>query len=296
MDQTVVSVDPFRCRVWTMHGRQEETVNEETCADEIGSFRKAGQRKPALGRRVCDDPSYDIEIIAGTRRLFVARYLKVNLIVDLRDISDREAAIESEIENLFRKDVSPYERGKGYARWLSAGLFASQGDLASALNVSASQVSRLLKLAKLPPVIVSAFDTALDIREGWGVRLAKALADPSRRTPVIRAARNIAARSERPAAGEVYRELLASAAPTVPGGHKTGGVLHDRVVMGNDGAPLFRIRYHQDGVALLLPLERASAKTLDTIQRAVADILIASLSTEVAHRERSEVLLHSAMT
>jgi len=70
MDPTVVSVDPFRCRVWSMHERQEETVNEETCADEIESFRRSGQRKPVLGRRACDDPAYDIEILAGTRRLF----------------------------------------------------------------------------------------------------------------------------------------------------------------------------------------------------------------------------------
>jgi len=277
-----------------MHERQEETVDERTCANEIESIRQSGQRKPAMGRRVCDDPSYDVEIITGTRRLFVARHLKIDLLVEIREISDREAAIESAIENSCRRDVSPYERGKGYATWLSGGLFASQEDLATSLKVSASQVSRLLKLSKLPPVIVSAFETALEIREGWGVKLANVLADPARRIPMIRAARNIAARSERPRAGEVYRELLASAAPTAPGGRKTGRVLHDQVVMGEDGSPLFRIRYHQNEIALLLPLDLASAKTLDSIQRAVINILTASVSS-VAHSRGHADKLPSAM-
>jgi len=287
MDSPVKSVDPFRCRVWSMHGRQEEDVDEASCAEEIKSIKECGQRNPAAGRTVHDDPDCDVEIITGTRRLFIARHLKISLIVAIREFSDLEAIVEMEIENRLRKDLSPYERGMSYARWLRGKYFTSQEELANKLHVSASQVSRLLTLAHLPTVILNAFGKPVEIREGWGVKLMRILEDPARRDSTIRAARHIAARSERSSASEVYRELMASAAPTVPGGRKTGRVLHDQVVAGEDGTPLFKIRHHQDEIALLLPMDRTSASTLDAIQRAVADILIASTNALVPSTRHS---------
>jgi hypothetical protein len=47
-----VWVDPFRCRMWSLHDRMEEYLNEETCRAEIQSFLKNGQLIPVLGRRL----------------------------------------------------------------------------------------------------------------------------------------------------------------------------------------------------------------------------------------------------
>jgi ParB family chromosome partitioning protein len=278
--ESCASVDPFRCRVWSMHDRLEDHISEENCADEIESFSEHGQRSRVLGRPVCDDPDYDVEVICGARRLFVARLLKMHLLVEMRELSDKEAIIAMHIENCLRKEISPYERGLGYLRWLRGGYFASQDEMAAALKVSTSQVSRLLKLARLPSVIVNAFGSAIDIRENWGAKLTEVLEDPARKEPTIRAARSIAADSARLMPHEVYRQLLASAAPTEPGGRKAIPVPHDQVIEGKDGAPLFRIRHQRDSIALLLPVDKTSAKTLDTIQRAVARILTAS-ATEI---------------
>src|ERR1700680_1284415 len=177
----VVSISPFRCRMWALHDRLEAGITAETCKSEIASFLKHGQLVPALGRPVNGDPDCDIELIYGARRLFVSRHINRSLRVELREMWDREAIIAMDIENRQRADVSPYERAISYAACLRAGHFGSQQELARALKISASQVSRLLSLAKLPAVVVNAFATPFDICEGWGVDLIERMIDPVHR-------------------------------------------------------------------------------------------------------------------
>lgn len=288
-----MEVDPFRCRVWHLHDRLEEHITEETCREEIKSFLDHGQLVPALGRPLRNDPDHDIEIIYGARRLFVARHINKPLLVELRQLSDRDAFIAMDLENRQRKDISPYERGISYSRWLRLGCFKSQDDIAETLGVSASQISRLLKLAKLPTVIVDAFPDAGGICETWGQHLADMLEGPETRRVTIQAARLIAEISPKPPAREVYRRLLCSATQ----GRKLRRTAHDRVVKGPDGAPLFRVRQQVDSVSLILPFERVSESVLDRIQRAVTSILekgrggdisIEEEETLMARRELSE--------
>jgi len=133
--------------MWALHDRLEQYVTEGSCRGEIDSILKHGQQSPVLGRRVLDDHNYDVELIYGARRLFVARHVNKQIAVDLRDLSDHDAIIAMDIENRLRKDISPYERALSYARWLRTNHFGSQDEIVHALKVSASQVSRLLKLA-----------------------------------------------------------------------------------------------------------------------------------------------------
>src|SRR5689334_1689624 len=120
---SIISVNPFRCRVWSLHSRADECLTEESCKTEIESFEKHGQLVPVLGRRIRDNSNYDIELIYGARRLFVACYLNQPLRVDVRTISDRDGIIAMDLENRLRKDISAYERGASYARWLRDGHF-----------------------------------------------------------------------------------------------------------------------------------------------------------------------------
>ena len=262
-----VSVDPFRCRVWALHDRLEECVTEETCRGEIDSFLMHGQKIPALGRPLHGDA--DFEIIYGARRLFVARHLNIPLLLELRELSDREAIIAMDIENRQRLDVSPYERGLSYSRWLAAGYFSSQEELAREFKVSQAQVSRLLKLAKLPAVVVNAFANPRDMREEWGLGLSETLSDDRTRHSTIRQARVIAALESRPPAREVFRQLLAAAAY----GPKVRAKRHDDVIHDEDGRPLFRIRQQPSAIAVLLPAGEVSAKCLKEIQQAITRIM-----------------------
>jgi hypothetical protein len=210
-----------------------------------------------------------VELIYGARRLFVARHINVPLLVELREMTDREAILAMDIENRQRSDVSAYERGLSYARWMRSGHFRSQDEIARALKVSASQVSRLLKLGQLPPVIVEAFDSPTSICEGWGLEMAQVLEDPERRTAMIRAARRIGSSSTRPPAREVFRQLMSP----VTNGRRVRKPSHDEVVKDLSGKPMFRIRHQSNSIAFVLPVERVAPDVLDNLRQAISRVL-----------------------
>ena len=266
----VVSIDPFRARMWSLHDRCEEHVSEETCRVEIDSFEKHGQLVPALGRALGGDPDYDVELVYGARRLFVARHLNMRLLVELREMSDREALIAMDIENRHRMDISPYERAASYARWLSRGYFGSQDEIARAVKISPSRISRLLRMARLPSVIVGAFKSPLEIRETWGLHIMDVLDDPQRRQHTIQAARALSALNRRPSAKAVYRKLIAASVH----GRQPKPAARVETVRDEAGAPLFRIRQLSSSVALEVPCERLSAGTMAEIRAALAGILL----------------------
>lgn len=265
----ITSVNPFRCRPWEFHDRLEQTVSESNCRAEIESFLKHGQLVPAVGRAIQGDPDYDIEIICGFRRLFVARHLNKPLLVELRQMSDAEAFIAMDIENRHRRDVSPYERGLSYLTCLRQKLYRSQEDIARALKVSPSQVSRLIKLAQLPSVIISAFRSPADLCESWAQDLEEVLSEPKSRERICARAREVAAMRVRPEPRAIMRELLRAAAP----GRKAKVPQHDVVVTDRGGKSLFRIRHLANTIALILPVERMTANRLAQIRSMVVELL-----------------------
>ena len=267
--QRVISVNPFRCQMWPLHDRIEHYITEETCRAEIESFTKHGQLVSVLGRELKDDPNYDIELIYGARRLFVARHLNKPLAVEVREISDREALIAMDIENRQRVDISSYERGMSYASWLRSAHFQSQDEIARALKISSSKVSRLLKLARLPSVVVDAFRSPAEICEGWGLDLMDALDDPQRRPAVLRKARELRAAEPRRCGRDVYRLLM-----TAPGlREKLKRRERTEVVKDLHGNPLFRLRQQTSAIAIVVPTSRMSARALEQIRLSIVRIL-----------------------
>jgi len=262
-------MNPFRCRMWDLHDRLEHIIDENSCREEINSFSKHGQLIPALGRPLGNDPDHDIELICGARRLFVARHLNAKLLLEVREMSDRDALIAMDIENRQRRDISPYERSLSFARWLRTGHFESQEDLAKALKISQSQVSRLLTLARLPSAVVGAFASPLEIREGWGVDLTGVLQDAAKRETTIARARALASASPRLPAAEVYRRLMAAAVT----GRKVRAKAHDEVVTGVGGTPLFRVRVQKKHICILLSKEQVDQDLLDAIRDGLRDML-----------------------
>jgi len=271
---TIKLMSPFRCRMWELHDRLDAHINETTCRAEIASFAGHGQMVAALGRTLQGDAGHDVELITGARRLFVARHLNKPLAVELRTLTDKEALIAMDTENRLRKDISPYERALSYARWLRSGYFKSQDEIARALKVSPSQVSRILKLAQLPAVIVQAFGNPTEIREEWGRGILAKLDDRAARQALVDTARSIVVNPERLKPNEVYRKLLNGAAK----GRKLRPKHHDVVVRAANGEALFRIRHRRDTVALLLPFESVAEGTLRDISDAVAKLLQAAIA------------------
>ncbi len=269
---TVSLVSPFRCRMWDLHDRNENELTEASCRNEIESFTSTGQLVPVLGRPLLNDPGYDVELIFGARRLFVARHLNLPLAVDIRPMTDREGIMAMDAENRLRVDVSPYERGRCYSRLLQGKHFASQEDLASTLNISASQVSRLLRVARLPTVIVNAFSTSASIRETWGLALIDIWEDPERQPALARRARALGSVTPRLPPEEVYKELLTARI----GERRRKAPSHDEVVKDTDGSPLFRVRRHCDSVSIVLPMTKVPDSALKQVLNAVKSSLQAT--------------------
>jgi ParB family chromosome partitioning protein len=267
--------------MWDGHARLEEHINEETCRDEIESFTLHGQKIPVLARPYKSDTTHDFELIYGARRLFVARLLNVPLLLESKELTDREATVALDIENRQRKELSPYERGRSYQAWLRAGIFSSQDELARALNLSNSQVSRLLRLAQLPSVVVGAFASPVDICENWGRMLVDIWKDPPKQRALTAAARAIAKEPEPLPAPTVFRRLIAAPNGSDPRRGSAQSDSHDEVVKDAQGNPLFRIRHHRRDTALLLPTMSVPAHVLSAIKDEVAGIL---------HRANSETV------
>jgi ParB family chromosome partitioning protein len=269
---SVSMMNPFRCRMWEFHDRLALHISERTCRAEIRSFTAHGQFVAVLGRPLRGDPDHEVELITGARRLFVARLLNKPIAVELRTLNDKEALIAMDTENRLRRDISPYERALSYTRWIRSGHFKSQDDIARALKISSSQVSRVLRLAHLPTAIIRAFDNPTELRENWAARLLDRLKDPGARQSLLEAARSLSAQAERAPAKEVYRRLISASSK----GRKFEPRHHDVVVRNDNGAPLFRIRHRRDSVALLLPLDAVAERTMRHITTAVTEILQAA--------------------
>jgi ParB family transcriptional regulator, chromosome partitioning protein len=271
--KNIMEVSAFRCRVWDKHERLEEYVTEDSCRDEIASVTTHGQIIPALGRPVRGDPKHDYEIICGTRRLFIARHLNLPLLLEVRQLSDQEAVASIEIENRLRRNLSPYERGKTYTQWLRARIYRSQEELARAVMISPAQVCRLIKLAQLPSVIVSAFETPMAICETWGASLLDAWNDPIRHELILARARAIAREGKRPDAEVVYARLLAASGCIPRCASRSLGVSRDDVVKDDRGQALFRIKYHRHAIAFVLTSDSVSPGIMNEIRAALSVIL-----------------------
>jgi ParB family chromosome partitioning protein len=229
-----------------------------------------------MGRRLSNDADFDVELIYGARRLFIARHLNMPLLVEERELTDAQAIVAMHSENRNRRDVSPYERGLSYMRWLRSGHFSSQEHISKALGVSPSQVSRMLRIAKLPSVIVGAFPSPLDICESWGLELIAAWDDPERRPHLSNRARALAGSGEQLPGRTVFRELMAASLP----GRKLPRSQRDEVVKSAAGETLFRIKRNARAVALVVPLGSASPANLAFIRSSVAAILEGSSRPE----------------
>lgn len=274
----IEKVEPAKCTLWQFHERFGDELTDESCKELVGSIQRHGQRHPALGRRVAGTPGKTVELIYGGRRLFAAAQLGVKLLVDVRDLDDREAIVEMEVENRLRADISPYERGLSYRRWLNAHLFASQSELAKELGVSEAQVSRLLRYAELPAAIVGAFKAVQSIREEWAVVLAKTCQDPGRRAGILRRAREIS-QDDRCHPPQVIFRRLVSAAPLIG---RAGARQRDEIVKGPSGKPIYRVAVRASSVHFIVPRDRLSEELVQELKRQLTSTLEQGLGGRMA--------------
>jgi ParB family transcriptional regulator, chromosome partitioning protein len=202
--ETVLSVDPKRCRGWKYHNRTASWYTRERCEDLITSIPKDGQQEPALARRLTGDGNFDYELIYGMRRRYACEVTNTKLKVRVVEASDSQAAILMHLENADRQDITPMERAVSFQVQLDGKLFPTQEALANALNVSKGQVTKMLKAAQLlsyAPIANLLTDrSAVPIEQAY--KLATLMDRPGAKDVVLQAAKNLARRE-----GEGGRDL-----------------------------------------------------------------------------------------
>lgn len=285
-------LSPSACIMWELHHRLGEEISLETCGQLIESIRANGQRLSVLGRPSSRKDGPAIELIYGARRLFAAKTLGISILVDVRPVDDRTALIEMDVENRLRTDITPYERGLSYRRWLANGIFKTQAELSKALAISEAQVSRLLCFAELPAVVVGAFQSPSAIREEWAVVLAKQCRDAERRSVILRRAREHARAPQPRPAPHVFASL------TEDGGLSRKPGDRDKVVKDATGAPLMRVAFRTDAVHFIIPRGRLSDDVVDMITERLRGELEATAMTDLDEAEegcRTPTLVRRAM-
>jgi ParB family chromosome partitioning protein len=212
--ETVLSVEPKRCRGWKYHNRTTAWYTPERCEDLIRSIPKDGQQEPALARRLVGDPEFDYELIYGMRRRYACEVTNTKLKVRVVDIDDSQAAVLMHLENADRQDITPMERALSFQTQLDARVFATQDALATALNVSKGQVAKMLKATQLlnhGAIAALLLDrSAIPVDQAY--KLASLMERPGAKDVVLQAAKNLARREEESVrdARSILKALLSS--------------------------------------------------------------------------------------
>jgi ParB family chromosome partitioning protein len=124
-------------------------------AELAASIRRHGVLEPLLVRPLANDaggaPSY--QLIAGERRFHAAVEAGLTEVPCIEmTVSDREALELALIENLQRKDLTPFEEAEGYRTLVEKYGYAHE-DVADAVGKARSSVTEALRLLDIPPAI-----------------------------------------------------------------------------------------------------------------------------------------------
>ena len=157
-------------------------------------------------------------MVAGHRRLRAALELdretpagfRILALLDEQAAELKSIAMKMFRENKVRKDLTPYEYGRMFQKWIDAGVFKTQSEIAAATRLSQPSVSVYTAVYQLPKEIHQAFGDPGVIAMRWVQELAKALKDHERET--LARAREIARLNPRPEPQAVFEALLADIA------------------------------------------------------------------------------------
>ena len=164
-DVRLYLVPPSRVRMWKDHNRRYDLLNESRCADLLESFTRTGKQEFAvIVRKVTDEEGIDFELVCGARRHWTANHLGWDLLVEVRELTDRQAFTLQDVENRDREDISDYERATDYRQALGKYFNSNQAQMAQFLEVDRSNFKKFLDLADLPKAIVNAYGDLRDLK------------------------------------------------------------------------------------------------------------------------------------
>lgn len=225
-----VQLDPQKVRASRWANRHEASFSTPAFARLKESIAHAGgNTQPILVRQVQND---DYELAFGHRRhrACLELGLRVQSVVWNCPMSDMDLFLSMERENREREDLSAYEQGSSYLAALEAGLFPSQRRLAETLDVSHTWIRKTMMVARLPPKIIRAFASPLEVQPKHAEQINAALdRDPDL---VVSRADRLSRGAVRLTAAQVVAHLTGRQSespisiPVTVGGHEVGTCRH----------------------------------------------------------------------
>lgn len=158
------------CLPWEFANRLD--ISTETCADLIDSINLVAQRIPAIVRPSKTNPD-KYELICGARRLFACQTLDIDILVAIAELDDKEAALVMDLENREREDISAYERGRDYKRWIHEGIYKNAAEICQKTGIKKALLSQLMSIAELPEAVIRAFKHPSNLPFRWARELIK---------------------------------------------------------------------------------------------------------------------------
>lgn len=215
-DASIVEfLDPKRIRPSRFSNRHELSFAGTEFEGLKAEIQAAGRNvQPIKVRRVGQggDGHDEFEIAFGHRRHRACLELGLPVAAIVEELTDAQLFAEMERENRERQDLSPWEQGVMYKRAIDDGLFPSLRMLASSIGAQVGNVSTAIQLASLPPEMVDAFPSPLNLQFRWGTGLKTAI--DKNPEGVLAQARDLAAMNPKLPAKEVLARLTGVGAST----------------------------------------------------------------------------------
>lgn len=244
--RAAISIRAADCSVWDGNPRDIPGLSSESCRSLIESIaQEDGNRIPVLVRLNPAGSELPYELLVGSRRRFAVDWLNHNGRPEIRlnamivELSDEEAFRLADIENRERQDITELDRARSYQTAVDRFYGGVQSRMAEALNLSNSQLSRLLSLAQMPDTVVDAFATREELRVRHSEVLTPLLRRAEQRERLLIAAaaigqeqQRLAAANDRmiPAATVLVRLKQAAAEGSAGRGNETAVLVDDAKV------------------------------------------------------------------
>lgn len=177
----VLSIDPALCDIFPLNPRRARGFVPREDAELLDSIQASGQQVPVVVRPSVANGRY--EIVVGTRRLAAVREINkgggdLMIVAEVRHLEDDEAWLLAETENVGRKAVSPLVQARSWSHACIRFYGGKQADMARALGVDKSVVSRALTLAQLPDVVFDLVKNRDCINFHFGAQIGPQLNNP----------------------------------------------------------------------------------------------------------------------
>ncbi|WP_026820418.1 ParB/RepB/Spo0J family partition protein [Arthrobacter castelli] len=130
-----------------------DVFDEDEMAELVHSIGEVGMLQPIVVRPSAEEGDVEFELVMGERRWRAAKEAGLDAIpAIIRETSDDDLLRDALLENLHRSELNPLEEAAAYQQLLED-FGCTHDELADRIGRSRPQVSNMLRLMKLPPLV-----------------------------------------------------------------------------------------------------------------------------------------------